>query len=143
MGAILTQKDERGKHLAVGFHSQAFNEAERNYNINDRELLAMYQGLTHHRHLLLSSPFPVTVLTDHKNLEYYRHPHHINQRIARYVQQLADYNFQLVHIPGSTNKADTLSCQPDYDDGSADNSDVTVLPPDLFVQTTMLACLFS
>jgi hypothetical protein len=71
MGAILTQKDERGKHLAIGFHSQTFNDTECNYNIHDRELLAVYRGLTHHRHLLLSSPFPVTVLTDHKNLEYY------------------------------------------------------------------------
>jgi hypothetical protein len=142
-GAILTQKDDRGKHPAVGFHSQTFNKAERNYDIHDRELLAVYCGLTHYRHLLLSSPFQTTVLTDHKNLEYYRHLHHINQRIARYVQQLADYNFQLVHIPGSTNKADALSCQPDYDDGSDDNSDVTVLPPALFVQSTTLACLFS
>jgi hypothetical protein len=142
-GAILTQKDERGKHLAVGFHSQTFNEAKRNYNIHDRELLAVYRGLTYYRHLLLSSPFPTTVLTDHKNLEYYRHPRHINWRIARYVQQLADYNFQLVHIPGSTNKADALSRRPDYDDGSDDNSDVTVLPPDLFIQLTTLSCLFS
>jgi hypothetical protein len=142
-GAILTQKDEQGKHLAVGFHSQTFNEAECNYDIHDRELLAVYQGLTHHHHLLLSSPFPVTVLTDHKNLEYYQHPCHINRRIARYVQQLADYNFHLVHIPGSTNKADALLHRPNYDDGSDDNSDITVLPPDLFVQSTTLACLFS
>jgi hypothetical protein len=56
-GTILTQKDERGKHLAVGFHSQTFNEAERNYDIHNRELLAVYHGLTHYRHLLLSSPF--------------------------------------------------------------------------------------
>jgi hypothetical protein len=141
--AILTQKDERGKHLAVGFHSQTFNEAEHNYDIHDRELLTVYCGLTHYCHLLLSSPFPTTVLTDHKNLEYYRHPRHINRRITRYVQQLADYNFQLIHIPGSTNKADALSRRPDYDDGSDDNSDVTVLPPDLFVQSTTMACLFS
>jgi hypothetical protein len=140
-GAILTQKDERGKHLAIGFHSQTFNDAERNYDIHDRELLAVYRGLTHHRHLLLSSPFPVTVLTDHKNLEYYRQPCHINRRIARYVQQLADYNFQLVHIPGSTNKADALSQRPDYDDGSSDNTDVTVLPPHLFIRATTFSSL--
>jgi hypothetical protein len=141
-GAILTQKDERGKHLAVGFHSQTFNEAKRNYDIHDRELLAVYRGLTHYRHLLLSSPFPTMVLTDHKNLEYYHHPHHINRRIARYVQLLADYNFQLVHIPSSTNKADALSRRPDYDDGSDDNSDVTVLPPNRCIQSTTLSCLF-
>ena len=77
-GAILTQKDTRGKHRAVGFLSKTFNEAERNYDIHDRELLAMFQALSHWRHLLLSSPHVTTVLTDHKNLEYYKEPHHIN-----------------------------------------------------------------
>ena len=73
MGAILTQKDDRGKHWAVGFLSKTFNEVERNYNIHDQELLAVFRGLTHWRHLLLSSPHVTTVLTDHKNLEYYCH----------------------------------------------------------------------
>lgn len=132
-GTILTQKDDRGKHLAVGFHSQMFNEAERNYNIHDREFLAIFRGLTHHCHLLLSSPFQVTVYTDHKNLEYYHHPCHINCRVARYIPQLADYDFTLVHFPGTANKADTLSRQPDHDQGTDDNSDVLVLPPHLFI----------
>jgi hypothetical protein len=47
-GAILTQQDERGKHVAVGFHSQTFNDAERNYDIHDHEFLAVFRGLTHH-----------------------------------------------------------------------------------------------
>jgi hypothetical protein len=38
-GAILTQNDNRGKHIAVG-HSQTFNKAERNYDIHDQEFLA-------------------------------------------------------------------------------------------------------
>ena len=81
-GAILTQLDERKKHQAIAFFSKMFNEAERNYDIHDRELLVVFRGLTHWRHLLLSSPFTTTVLTDHKNLKYYKEPHHINQRIA-------------------------------------------------------------
>ena len=142
-GAILTQTNDWHKHLAVGFFSKTLSETEHNYNIHDRELLTVFRGLTHWRHLLLSSPFETTVFTDHKNLEYYRQPHHINRRVARYVAQLADYNFILKHIPGANNKADALSCQPDYDNGSNDNSNVTVLLPRLFVQTTSLACLFS
>ena len=108
-GAILTQKDHRGKHAAVGFHSQTFSNAERNYDIHDRELLALMRGLNHWCHLLVGTPTPVTVYTDHKNLEYYRHPQHINRRIARYIPRLADYNYVLVHLPGISNKADALS----------------------------------
>ena len=63
---------------AVGFLSKTFNEAKCNYDIHDRELLAVFRVLTHWQHLLLSSPHEVTVLTDHKNLEYYKEPHHIN-----------------------------------------------------------------
>ena len=142
-GAILTQLDECKKHQAIAFFSKMFNEAERNYNIHERELLAVFRGLTHWRHLLLSSPFPTTILTNHKNLEYYKEPHHINWWIAWYIQQLADYNFIIKHIPREQNKADALSRQPDYPKGTDDNSNVTVLPPHLFVQTTTLACLFT
>ena len=80
--AILSQPDDRGKHRAVGFLSKMFNEAEWNYDIHNQELLAVFRGLTHWRHLLLSSPYVITVLTDHKNLEYYKEPHHINRRVA-------------------------------------------------------------
>ena len=47
---------------------------------------------------------------------------------------LADYNLELQHIPGSTNKADALSWQPDHDDGSKDNEEVVVLPDSLFAR---------
>ena len=79
---------------------------------------------------------------DHKNLEYYKEPHHINRRVARYVQRMQDYNFVIKHIPGASNKSDALSRRPDYNKGEDDNALVTVLPPELFVQSTTLACLF-
>ena len=46
-GAILSQNDDRGKHQAVGFLSKTFNEAERNYDIHNQELLAVFRGLTY------------------------------------------------------------------------------------------------
>ena len=45
--AILSQKDDRGKHQAVGFLSKTFNEVEQNYDIHDQELLAVFRGLTY------------------------------------------------------------------------------------------------
>ena len=56
---------------------------------------------------------------------------------------MQDYNFIIQHIPGDSNKSDALSRRPDYDQGTNDNTNVTVLPPHLFVNTTTLSCLFA
>ncbi|KAH9263570.1 hypothetical protein BASA83_013019 [Batrachochytrium salamandrivorans] len=47
------------------------NNAERNYDIYDKELLAVVESFKHWRHLLQGGLHPVTVLCDHKNLEYF------------------------------------------------------------------------
>ena len=56
---------------------------------------------------------------------------------------MQDYNFVIQHIPGESNKSDALSRRPDYDQGTNDNDNVTVLPPHLFIQTMTLSCLFA
>ncbi len=52
-----------------------------------------------------------------------------------------DYNFQLVHQPGTANKADALSRQLDFYEGPDDNDDITVLPQTLFIDTTTASTL--
>ena len=47
---------------------------------------------------------------------------------------LADYNILIEHHPGTKNRADPLSRQPDHNDGSSNNLDVIVLPDHLFTQ---------
>jgi hypothetical protein len=91
------------------------------------------RGLEHWRHILLSSPFKIMVITDHFNLKYYREARKINWCVARYIPCMGDYNLQLVHKPGVTNKANLLSRCPDYNQGKEDNGEVLVLPPHLFV----------
>jgi hypothetical protein len=140
-GAILTQTDSRGKPCAIGFHSKTFSDTERNYDIHDRELLAVIHGLEAWRHLLADSAHPVTVLTDHKNLEYYSTPQRINRRVACYIPRLADYNYKLSHFPGTANKADLLSRRPDLHSGNDDNTGVLVLPPSLFANAATLSSL--
>jgi hypothetical protein len=81
------------------------------------------------------------VFTDHKNLEYYRHPRHINHRVTQYIPQLADYDFKLVHFPGTANKFDALSRCPDYPQGSEDNDNMTVLPLHLFARATTFSSI--
>ena len=134
VGAVLFQRDKEGRQRLISYFSQALNLAERNYDIWDREFLAVIQGLKHNRHLLVGSPHKVVVLTDHENLAHYRHPQKINRRVARYLHTLADFDLELRHIPGSTNKADALSRRPDHDDGSQDNEEVIALPDSLFAR---------
>jgi hypothetical protein len=71
LGAILYQRDNKGKLRPVAYHSETFNEAERGYDIHDRELLAVVKGLENWQHLLLGAKHEVTVYTDHTNLQYY------------------------------------------------------------------------
>jgi hypothetical protein len=140
-GAILTQLDSRGKPCAISFHSKTFSNTERNYDIHDRELLAVIHGLEAWRHLLADSAHPVTVLTNHKNLEYYSTPQHVNRHVARYIPRLADYNYKLTHFPGTANKADPLSWRLDLHPGDGDNTDILVLPLSLFANAITLSSL--
>ena len=66
----------------VGHHSKALIPAEHNYNVYDRELLALIKGLEHWHHLLMGTEHKITVYTDHKNLMYYRDPHQLSGRVA-------------------------------------------------------------
>ena len=54
--------------------------------------------------------------------------------MARYLHTLADFDLELRHIPGATNKADALSRRPDHDDGSQDNKEIIALPDSLFAR---------
>jgi RNase H-like domain found in reverse transcriptase len=76
-GAILYQPDMQDQLRPVGYYSKTFNQAERNYDIYNRELLAMMKGLEHWRHLILSSSHQCTVISNHANLQYYWEAHKI------------------------------------------------------------------
>jgi len=62
-------KDERWR--LVGYLSKSLNEMEKNYEIYDKEMLAVIRGLENWRHLLEEAHFKFEVWTDHKNLEYF------------------------------------------------------------------------
>ena len=47
IGAVLFQRDEEGLRRPISYFSQALNPAKRNYDIWDREFLAIIRGLKH------------------------------------------------------------------------------------------------
>ncbi|KAL0187811.1 hypothetical protein M9458_014910, partial [Cirrhinus mrigala] len=58
--------------------------AERNYDIGNRELLAIKLALEEWRHWLEGANFPFQVITDHKNLQYLRNAKRLCPRQARW-----------------------------------------------------------
>ncbi len=94
----------------VAFMSKSLSVTEQNYEIYDKELLAIMLALSEWRHYLMGAAKDVEIWTDHQNLQYYRLPQKLNRRQARWVTELAEYHFVLRHKPGVLNKkADLLS----------------------------------
>src|SRR5258708_20628879 len=140
VGAVLLQRKADNKLHPVGYYSATLNEAERNYDIYDLELLAIVKALRHWRSYLARSHHKIKVLSDHINLQYWRQPQKISRRVAREVLELSEYDLEIHHIKGKANgQADALSQRLDYDQGEHDNEGVTVLPKELFIHTATLS----
>ncbi|KAL3968321.1 potassium voltage-gated channel Eag-related subfamily H member 3 [Sarotherodon galilaeus] len=117
VGAVLSQRKE-GKLHPCAFFSRRLTQAERNYDVGDRELLAIKLALEEWRHWLEGNEHPVVVWTDHKNLAYLQAAKRLNARQARWALFFARFNLTITYRPGSRNtKPDALSRQfaPDTD----------------------------
>ena len=100
----------RRKMAPVAFLSKSLTAVERNYEIHDKEMLAIIRALEEWRHFLEGAEHPFEVWTDHKNLEYFRSAKKLNRRQARWSLFLARFDFALHHRPGKTmGKSDALS----------------------------------
>ena len=106
---------------------------EQNYEIHDKEMLAIIRAMEEWRHFLEGSELGFEVWTDHKNLEYFRTAKKLNRRQAHWSLFLARFDFVLHHRPRkSMGKPDALSRRVDHGTSSDDNSDITLLTPGLF-----------
>src|SRR5258708_32181096 len=74
-GAVLSQQQEDGLFHLIGFMSKSFSDTERNYQIHDKEMLAIMRALEEWRHFLEGSDQKFEIHTDHKNLSYFREAH--------------------------------------------------------------------
>ncbi|GLB41135.1 putative retrotransposable element tf2 155 kda protein type 1-like [Lyophyllum shimeji] len=133
-GAVLSQQSpEDEKWHPVAFYSKSLNAVERNYEIHDKEMLAIIRALEEWRHFLEGARHKVEIYTDHKNLQYFLTAKKLNRRQARWSLYLANFDFVLHHRPGrSMGKPDALSRRPDHGDGSTDNADIVLLKPEFF-----------
>ena len=73
---------------------------ERNYEIHDKEMLAIVRSFEEWRHFLEGARHKFEVWTDHKNLEYFWMAKKLNCCQACWSLYLANFNFLLHHKPG-------------------------------------------
>ena len=77
IGGVLSQEQE-GKWKPIAFLSGMMQPVEQNYEIYDKELLAIVEALAKWRQYLLDAAETFEIWTDHENLKYFREPHKLN-----------------------------------------------------------------
>jgi RNase H-like domain found in reverse transcriptase/Reverse transcriptase (RNA-dependent DNA polymerase)/Integrase zinc binding domain/Integrase core domain/Chromo (CHRromatin Organisation MOdifier) domain len=107
---VLSQPDDTGVIHPVAFFSKKLTPAECNYEIYDKELLAIVRSFEEWRPYLESAPHRIQVLTDHRNLEYFMSTKLLNRRQARWSEFLSRFEFQITYRPGKAGaKPDALT----------------------------------
>lgn len=106
-GACLTQV-QGGEMRMIAFASMTFDRAQKNYSILEKELAALRWGVKNFRAFLYGTEF--VLRTDHQPLVYLHNMKLVDSRLARTLEDLADFNFTIKYTPGHLNvAADTLS----------------------------------
>jgi len=99
----------------VAFHSRKFQPAEINYEIHDKELLAIVDSFKHWRRYCEEATHQVQVFSDLQNLEYFTRTKVLNRQQARWAQELAGIDFRIYYHPGTQNrKPNALSRRTEY-----------------------------
>ena len=115
-GVVLSKEclEDRKWH-PITFLSKSLSPVKRNYEIHDKEMLAIVRALEEWRHFLEGAEHQFKIWTDHKNLEYFMMAKKLNRRQARWSLLLARFDFLLHHHPRKTmGKLDALSWRVDH-----------------------------
>lgn len=130
VGAILSQHHATDNKLhPCTFFSHWLSPAESNYNVGNRELLAVVLAQQEMRHWLEGGTQPFIVWTDDKNLAYLRTACALNSQQARWALFLGRFHFNITYHSGSRNmKPDTLSRQFSLEE--REPSKETILDPE-------------
>ena len=100
LAAILSVVNKDNKVHLVAFHSRTFTVAELNYDTHDKELLAIFEAFKIWHHYLEGPAYPIDIVTDHKNLEYFSTTKVLTRRQARWSEYLSQFNLVIKFCPG-------------------------------------------
>ena len=111
--ACLSQEYDKNWH-PIAYLSRKLSAAKQNYDVHDKELLAIVVSLETWRVYAEGAP-QLTILTDHKNLLQFTTTKQLNRRQVRWSELLGQYKFKIVYTPGKENgRTDALSRRSDH-----------------------------
>ena len=93
IGACMTQEFD-GKRHPIAYFSRKMSPAEQNYDIHDKELLAIVQALQQWRVYAEGAP-SLIIYSDHKNLTTFTTTKELNRRQVRWAELLGQYKFKI------------------------------------------------
>lgn len=107
LGAVLAQS-QNGAERVIAYISRALNAAEKNYSIIELECLAVVWAVRKLRGYLEGYHFEV--ISDHRSLKWLKTMENPTSRLARWILELQQFDFDVLYRPGAQNVvADTLS----------------------------------
>ena len=139
IGGTLQQLSDQGLWVPCAFYSKKNSPAECNYEIYDKEMLAIVRCLEEWD-AELRGVQSFEIHTDHKNLEYFMTVRKLTERQMRWSLILSRYNFVIVHIPGKENeRADALSRRDqdlpaNVDDQRITDRNIRLLKPEMLAK---------
>lgn len=110
IGAVLSQVQE-GRERVLAYGSCKLSQTEQNYCTTWWKLLAVVEFISHFRQDLLGRSFMIR--TDHSSLPWLMRMKEPEGQLARWLERLGEYNFEIIHRPGRLrSNADSLSRRP-------------------------------
>ena len=127
-GAVLSFGPTWESARPVAYDSCSFKNAELNYPVHEKELLAVIRALKKWRYELVGVPF--FVYTDHKTLLNFHTQPDLSRRQARWMELMSSYDCKFVYIKGEDNTvADALSRFPSLPCASSDTAEASACHP--------------
>ncbi|GBG45518.1 hypothetical protein CBR_g78980, partial [Chara braunii] len=111
VGAVLQQDDGNGLQ-PIEYMSKKIKTKKLQDSTYEKELYALVSSLKHWKHFLLGRHFKN--FSDHSTLQWMKSQGELNDKLARYIQFIDMFDFELRHKKGCYNRvADALSRRPD------------------------------
>jgi len=117
IAGIFPQKQPDGEWHPIAYYLKIIIDAELNYPIHNKEILAIIFSFQHWYMQLKGTPKPIQIVSDHKALKYFITTKALTAQQAYWADVLSQYNFLIIYRPGATNHANVfIKCEQDLND---------------------------